>query len=243
MEKQVTKKKRAKKQKNDLKYYFDSQTQIAIVLFQTSTSKKEREKIYRTEIMPAFEKLVENLINIYKFSGMHDSYDSLKNDCVTFLFETINKFDESRGTTAFSYFNVVAKNWLIIKTKQKNSKQKKNISLDDIQSLTNEEVLMIESKQTVESLETDIFELESKNELKLLFRNLLNVSKSKNEILCINSIITILENIDDIDFINKNAIQLYIKELTGLNQKQLSSTFHNLRKNYKKIKTENLKNE
>lgn len=243
MEKQVTKKKRAKKQKNDLKYYFDSQTQIAIVLFQTSTSKKEREKIYRTEIMPAFEKLVENLINIYKFSGMHDSYDSLKNDCVTFLFETINKFDESRGTTAFSYFNVVAKNWLIIKTKQKNSKQKKNISLDDIQSLTNEEALMIESKQTVESLETDIFELESKNELKLLFKNLLNISKSKNEILCINSIITILENIDDIDFINKNAIQLYIKELTGLNQKQLSSTFHNLRKNYKKIKTENLKNE
>lgn len=243
MEKQVTKKKRAKKQKNDLKYYFDSQTQIAIVLFQTSLSKKEREKIYRTEIMPAFEKLVENLINIYKFSGMHDSYDSLKNDCVTFLFETINKFDESRGTTAFSYFNVVAKNWLIIKTKQKNSKQKKNISLDDVQSLTSEEALMIESKQIVESLETDIFEIESKNELKLLFKNLLNISKSKNEILCINSIITILENIDDIDFINKNAIQLYIKELTGLNQKQLSSTFHNLRKNYKKIKTENLKHE
>jgi hypothetical protein len=34
----------------------------------------------------------------------------------------------------------------------------------------------------------------------------------------LNSIITILENINDIDFINKNAIQLYIKELTGLNQ-------------------------
>ena len=50
------KKKRAKKQKNDLKYYFDSQTQAAIVLFQTSTSKKEREFVYKNEIMPAFEK-------------------------------------------------------------------------------------------------------------------------------------------------------------------------------------------
>jgi hypothetical protein len=30
--------------------------------------------------MPAFEKLVENLINIYKFSGMHDSYENLKNE-------------------------------------------------------------------------------------------------------------------------------------------------------------------
>lgn len=237
------KKKRAKKQKNDLKYYFDSQTQAAIVLFQTSTSKKERELVYKNEIMPAFEKLVENLINIYKFSGMHDSYENLKNDCVTFLFETINKFDESRGTTAFSYFNVVAKNWLIIKTKQKNSKQKKNISLDDVQSLSTDEISLIEKKQTVESIETEIFELESKGELKLLFKELLSVSKSKNEIACLNSIITILENINDIDFINKNAIQLYIKELTGLNQKQLSSTFHNLRKNYKKVKSEHLKND
>ena len=168
MEKQ--KKKRAKKQKNDLKYYFDSQTQAAIVLFQTSTSKKERELVYKNEIMPAFEKLVENLINIYKFSGMHDSYENLKNDCVTFLFETINKFDESRGTTAFSYFNVVAKNWLIIKTKQKNNKQKKNISLDDVQSLSTDEISLIEKKQTVDSIETEIFELESKGELKILFK-------------------------------------------------------------------------
>lgn len=244
MEKQTApKKKRAKKQKNDLKYYFDKETQAAIVMFQTAESKKEREKIYKNDIMPAFEKLVENLINIYKFSGMHDSYENLKNDCVTFLFETINKFDESRGTTAFSYFNVVAKNWLIIKTKQKNSKQKKNISLDDIQSLTIDELVLIENNQTIESIEHDIFNIESKNELKLMFKDLLSSSKSKNEIACLNSIITILENIDDIDFINKNAIQLYIKELTGLNQKQLSSTFHNLRKNYKKIKSEYLKNE
>lgn len=237
---ETIKKKKTKKQKNDLKYYFDKETQAAIVMFQTTDSKKEREKIYKNDIMPAFEKLVENLINIYKFSGMHDSYENLKNDCVTFLFETINKFDESRGTTAFSYFNVVAKNWLIIKTKQKNNKQKKNISLDDFQSLTSEEASLIEKKQTIDSIESEIFELESKNELKLLFKDLLSASKSKNEILCINSIIEILENINDIDFINKNAIQLYIKELTGLNQKQLSSTFHNLRKNYKKIKNEYL---
>lgn len=244
MEKQTApKKKRAKKQKNDLKYYFDKETQAAIVMFQTADSKKEREKIYKNDIMPAFEKLVENLINIYKFSGMHDSYENLKNDCVTFLFETINKFDESRGTTAFSYFNVVAKNWLIIKTKQKNNKQKKNISLDDVQSLTTDELILIENNQTIDSIEEDIFQLESKNELRLMFKHLLASSKSKNEIACLNSIITILENIDDIDFINKNAIQLYIKELTGLNQKQLSSTFHNLRKNYKKIKSEYLKNE
>ena len=104
---------------NPLKLYFHSGTQDAIVAYQKSPDRKEKERLYVTDIMPAFEKLVENLINIHKFSSLHDSYDDLKNDCVNFLFETIGKFDSTRGTNAFSYFNVVAKNWLIIKTKQK----------------------------------------------------------------------------------------------------------------------------
>jgi hypothetical protein len=101
--------------KPNLKLYFNSDTQDAIVAFQKETSKKEKDEIYVGKILPAFEKLVENLINIHKFTGMYDTYEDLKNDCVNFLFETIIKFDASRGTNAFSYFNVVAKNWLIIK--------------------------------------------------------------------------------------------------------------------------------
>lgn len=232
------KKKRQKRTKNELRYYFDNNTQSAIVLFQKEFDKKERERLYVSEILPAFEKLVENLINIYKFTGLHDSYDNLKNDCITFLFETIHKFDEGRGTTAFSYFNVVAKNWLIIKTKQKVSKVKKNVSLDDTASFTPEELLSIENQQTTQSCEEEISKLEQKSQIREIFDDLLLNARTENEISCINSIITILDNIDDIDFINKNAIQLYIKELTGLSQKQLSSVFHSLRKNYKKVKSD-----
>ena len=87
-----------------VKMYFNSDTQDAIVEFQISQDKKTRDKIYVTEIMPAFEKLVENLINIHKFAGLYDSYSDLKNDCVNFLFETIGKFDATRGSNAFSYF-------------------------------------------------------------------------------------------------------------------------------------------
>ena len=41
---------------------------------------------------------------------------------------------------------------------------------------------MIESKQIVESLETDIFEIESKNELKLLIKETLNRIRKMIEI-------------------------------------------------------------
>ena len=99
--------------------------------------------------MPAFEKLAENLINIHKFTSLHDTYDDLKSDCVNFLFETIHKFDGSRGTNAFSYFNVVAKNWLIIKTKQKAQKTKRSVSLDDPDALTSNEQKMIEEQSII----------------------------------------------------------------------------------------------
>ena len=148
-----------KKQKNEEvksdpqnpKFYFTNETQEAIVEFQKSSDRKVREKLYVEKILPAFEKLVENLINIHKFSGLHDTYEDLKNDCVNFLFETIHKFNPDMGTNAFSYFNVVAKNWLIIKTKQKAQRGKRDVSIDDPKGLSNSEVQTIEEKRMIPS--------------------------------------------------------------------------------------------
>lgn len=107
--------------------YFNEKTTEAIENYQKLSSKEEKEKLYLAEIYPAFDKLVENLIFIHGFRGLHDSYDDLKNDCVTFLYEAIHKFDPTRGTKPFSYFNVVAKRWLIIRSKVRVSNVKKKI--------------------------------------------------------------------------------------------------------------------
>lgn len=225
-------------EKNNLKLYFNSGTQDAIVKFQEEKTKKERDKLYVAQIMPAFEKLVENLINIHKFTGMHDTYDELKNDCVNFLFETIHKFDASRGTNAFSYFNVVAKNWLIIRTKQKTQRTKKSVSLDDPSSLTSHEVSVIEehnilpaqdfftdSAASVEVTVTMLYEIRSR-------------VKTENELTCINAIITIFENIDEIDLLNKSAVLLYMRELSGLSPKQLTTAMQSIKRYYKKSKVD-----
>jgi hypothetical protein len=244
MKKKEKQEETTKKKKNDpLKMYFNANTQEAIVCFQGCKEKKERDRIYVKEILPAFEKLVENLINIHKFSGLYDSYEDLKNDCVNFLFETIEKFDASRGTNAFSYFNVVAKNWLIIRTKQKAQKVKRNISLDDMSSLTNYEKSIVEDQC---SLPSQDFMLESiyssEATIKVLYEIREKV-KTENELTCINSIITIFENIEEVDLLNKNAILLYMRELSGLSPKQLTTTMQTVKKHYKKIKLEESKME
>ena len=236
---QEKKEKETKQKKADpLKLYFNSDTQRAIVEFQGSEIGKDRDKLYVKEIMPAFEKLVENLINIHKFAGLYDSYDDLKNDCVNFLFETIGKFDASRGTNAFSYFNVVAKNWLIIRTKQKSQKTKKNISLDDPTMLSSHEKSIVEEHATLPSQDILLEGLNSGEAITTVLYEIREKARTENELTCINSIITIFENVDDIDLLNKNAILLYMRELSGLSPKQLTTTMQAIKKHYKKIKAE-----
>jgi len=229
-----------KEEKANLKLYFNEDTHKAIVEFQVEQSKKDRDKLYVEKIMPAFEKLVENLINIYKFTSMHDSYEDLKVDCVNFLFETIHKFDESRGTNAFSYFNVVAKNWLIIKTKQKSQKMKKLVSLDDPESLSSYDTCLIEEYNYLPFKDAGM-EFANRKEIVKMLYDIRAKAKSENELSCINSIITVFENLDDIDLLNKSAILLYMRELSGLSPKQMTTTMQAIKGYYKKLKIESSK--
>ena len=225
-------------EKNNTKMYFNSDTQAAIVQFQGTEEKRARDALYVNKILPSFEKLVENLINIHKFTGMYDTYEDLKNDCVNFLFETIHKFDANRGTNAFSYFNVVAKNWLIIKTKQKSQSMKKSVSLDDADNLSAYDSAIIEDHNSVPSQDVILENSVSPKKILDMLYEIRSKSRTENELVCINSIITIFENIEEIDLLNKSAILLYMRELSGLSPKQLTTTMQSIKRHYKKLKIE-----
>jgi len=226
------------KAKEDRKY-FNANTQAAIVAYQNAKdNRKEREQLYVKGILPAFEKLTENLINIHKFTSLHDTYDDLKNDCVNFLFETIGKFDGNRGTNAFSYFNVVAKNWLIIRTKQKTQRMRRTVSLDDQDALNANELRIIEEHSVVPGQDTVLEnEAATRGHIEMLYE-IRNKVKTENELACINSIITIFENVDEIDLLNKSAILLYMRELSGLSPKQLTTTMQQVKRHYRRMKIE-----
>jgi len=216
--------------------YFTDETQRAIVEFQSEDDPKAREKLYVEEIMPAFSKLTENLIFVYEFSKGPDSYEVLKNDCVEFLYETIHKFDESKGSKAFSYFNIVAKNWLIIKSKQRATNTKRNISLSDINDFSARDSEVLESHNVVPSPDDIMIDREFRD---LIMKNLIEIKSrltNENEIICINSVIKIFENIDDLELLNKRAVFLYIREMSGLTPKQLTVAMSNIKKIYRTLR-------
>lgn len=215
------------------KYYFSPETQIAIVKYQSAPTIAEKNEIYTNDIRPAFEKLVENLIFIHGFAAPGDTQNELKNDCITFLFESLHKFDGKMGTKAFSYFNVVAKNWLIIRSKQRLSKSKRNVSLDELREKGNKELEAIERGPHVQSFDEVV------DPAVMMERVLSDVRKkltTSNEIACMNAIQSIVDRIDEIDILNKRAIFLYIREMTDLTPKQLSSVMSNVRKYYKETR-------
>lgn len=216
------------------RYYFSPETQKSIVRYQESPEAKVRSQIYTDEIRPAFEKLVENLIFIHGFVSPGDSPFELKNDCVTFLYESLYKFNGQMGTKAFSYFNVVAKNWLIIRSKQRTTRARRNVSLDELKERGGRELEMIERGQLPTTGK------EPDEEPSVLITRVLTEIKgrlsSQNEIACIGAIQSIMDRIDEIDIVNKRAVFLYIREMTDLTPKQLSSVMSSVRKHYKEIR-------
>jgi len=226
-----TAKKIVKKSGNNLKMYFHEGTHDAIVKFQQETDLKSKELIYLNEIRPAIEKLVDNLIFIHT-AGTNISHEEFKSDCVSFLYETLKKFDASRGSKAFSYFNVVAKNWIVVKTRQKQKYIRRHISIDDKAILPEFEAITTIVPNFDFHCKTEQKAFQSA-QLNLLFNDIKKKLDNSNEITCIDSIIKLFSTIDDIDLFNKRAIFVYIREMTNLTSKQVSMAMSSIKRHYR----------
>jgi hypothetical protein len=231
-ERRIIKRKPGTKSNN----YFDMQTQEHIVEYQKAETPAKKEELYVKHILPAFDSLVENLINVYGFKVLYESKKNLKAECLEFLYTTVNKFDATKGTKAFSYFNVVGKNWLTIKSKQNVKRIKTYISADDRESFSKNDIDQFESFNVVPSYEDMLAKVEQNKLLHEVIGELTHKVKTENEILCVGAIKQIADNLDNIDLLNKRAILIYIKELSGLSGKQLSTCLSSLKKHYKDIK-------
>jgi len=215
--------------------YFTLETQESLIAYQNSEDVDEQQKVYLEKIAPAFEKLVENLIFVYGFKTAYDSFDDLKTDCVSFLYESIHKWKPERGTKAFSYFNVVAKNWLIIKSRQQTKRMKRHVSVDAPELMTASQKSAYESYDVVPPPDEILINANLRNQIQELLVVIEGIVTSESEKTCINAIQVVFKNIDDLDFLNKRAILVYVREISGLSPKQLSVAMSSIRKHYRKL--------
>ena len=217
-----------KKRKKKSKIYFGTPVHNAIVEYNHSEDIEFRHKIYTEEIHPAFLKLAENIINTYKFSYFDYGFRDLQEEVVSNLVINMHKFDETKGSKAFSYFSVVAKNYLILNN---NANYKKLKIHDNIDTLYEHG---IDDDKIDISPSVDIF----KKTITYFENHLEELFPKKQDKDVAESILYLCRNKDAIDNFNKKALYIMIREMTDVKTSKITQVSNVFRKIYPKIQEE-----
>ena len=142
----------------------------------------------------------------------------------------MHKFDETRGSKAFSYFSIIAKNYLILNN---NANYKKMKSHDDISIMNGYGAVdeQIETSKTTEIFDKTVEYLDER--LDKLF------PKPKDRHVA-ESILYLCQNKDQIDNFNKKALYIMIREMTDVQTAKITQVSNVFRKIYPKIQEEML---
>ena len=221
-------KKVVQKRRKKSKVYFGTPVHDAIIKYNHSDNPIVRNRIYTDEIHTAFLKLAENIINTFKFSYFTYGFRDLQEEVVSNLVINMHKFDETKGSKAFSYFSVVAKNYLILNNNANYKKMKIHDDIDvlyghghdddQIKKNPTEEIF----KKTIDYFDEHMERLFPKYQDREIAESILYLCKNK----------------DSIDNFNKKAIYIMIREMTDVKTSKITQITNTFRKIYPKIQQE-----
>ncbi len=197
-----------KKKKKPKNYYFNQTTENAIIRYNKTDSARLKNKIYTEHIAYAFDKLAENIIHTFKFYYFDVPSEQVKHEVVSFLVMNMHKFKEGKGK-AFSYFSIVAKNYLILH----NNKNYKNYKIHDKMDVLDYSRNIRESQDMKDVAD---FNEEYVNQmLEYWEENLTNIFRRQKDILVADSVLEMFRRRDNIENFNKKALYILIREMTG----------------------------
>ena len=196
------------KKKQPKHYYFNENTELNIIKYNKTDDAILKNKIYREHIAYPFDKLAENIIHTFKFYYFDVPSDQVKHEVVSFLVMNIHKFKEGKGK-AFSYFSIVAKNYLILHNNKNYKNYKIHSKLEVIDYGDN-----IKNKNQM--IKINDFNKEYVEEMLVYWENnLTNIFKRQKDILVADSVLEISRRRENIENFNKKALYLLVREMTG----------------------------
>ena len=210
--------------------YFTQVHEDAILKYAASNCRKEKTQLYVTLIQPAFSEMVDKIVFTYKFTTL-PNIDELRDDCKIWLTTILGKYDVSKKSKAFSYFSVITKNWFIHKVKQRAKRAKREVDYDDaLKELTFEQIVYYD-KHEQEREKREFWE-----HLELEMDGWGTNDMNDNERKVYEAIRILLNSVEEIEIFNKKAIYLYLREITGMNTKQIVTQLNKFRKKYRLFK-------
>jgi hypothetical protein len=210
------------------KQYFTYITDKAIIAYNNEESWAKRNKIFREFINYPFNKLVENIYHTFKFSYFDVPYEDVKAEVVAFLVQKIGKFQEGKGK-AFSYFSIVAKNYLIIQNNANYAKLKLRNGLDIIDERRNisAEVALSDHQESLKDFTNQWCEWYD--------LNMNNIFTNKRDIVVADTILELFRMRENIENFNKKALYILIRERTGLKTQNITKVINVMKRDYQKM--------
>ena len=210
------------------KMYFTQTTEEAIVAYNLEYSHSKKERIYNEHIHKPLFKLAENIINRFRFYYMDGSPTDVKYEVITFLLEKLPKYTQDKGK-AFSYFSIVAKNYLI----QNNNKAYRKI-------ITKAPLTLIDFKRNV----VNEIQREDKDQRMRDFMDRFIIHydsivpdkfRGDRDKRIAYAVLELFRTRDNIENYNKKALYIMIREMTGTKTQYITKVVNEIKKEYVKL--------
>ena len=212
-----------RKRKN---YYFTDITEKAIIRYNNEERPAMRNRIYNDHIKDAFDKLCENIIHTFKFYYFDVSSEEVKNEVVSFLVMNMHKFTSGKGK-AFSYFSILAKNYLLL---HKNKNYKKMKTHDKIDVMDWDRSIQTEISQQNTNQEFNEFVQQM---LEYWDNNINVIFRRQKDVRVADAVLHIFRIKGNIENFNKKALYILIREMTQSNTQHITRVI-NVMKKYQK---------
>lgn len=218
------------------KLYFTLEHQNAIVEWQNATDAEIKNKLYTDKIAPALQELAHAVICTYKYSVTQEYTADLEQRCVEFLYTTLPKYDVTKGHKAFSFFNTVCRNWCTGESRIDVKRTKRHVSIDDENNKCSHADLEKIAGGTVPSPDESNATEETITLLRDLIDHLDGTVVEPKALAVLDALHILIANLDDIKILNARAVNLYIKEITGLAQKDVYAALNAFKIEYMRLK-------
>src|SRR6056300_118251 len=208
--------------------YFTQDTENAIIEYNKTNNQKIKNQLYREQIKYPFEKLAENVLNTFKFSYFDVPKQDVMMEVVAILIQKIHMFKEGKGK-AFSYFSIVAKNYLILNNNSNYKRYKKTDLLSQMPQTWNPENDFYKEQQGDEFSEFKDLMLEYWD------KNLTKVFTKKRDIQIADAILELFRRSQYIENFNKKHLYLLIREMTDCKTHYITKVVNVMKEHQKRM--------
>ncbi len=212
--------------------YFTQDHENAILKYCVSEDRAEKEVLYGDWIQPAFNEMVDKIVFAYKFTSL-PNIDELRMECKVWLTTILDKYDPNRGSKAFSYFSVITKNWFIHKVKKNTKRLQREVPYEEAELELQTNFVDPGDQFIKESINTEFW-----NNLWVEIDTWDSDFEKEQERKVYEAVKIVLSSVEEIDIFNKKAIYLYLREITGMNTKQIVTQLNKMRERYREFKVD-----